>query len=73
MLKLKIYFEIFFIVKIISIKETVCSYILKGSLKKMINFDEVIGENIKEHNPNWSIKNINNWQLCGSGKMNCVT
>ena len=35
----------------------------------MINFDDVTGENIKGHNPNWphisdhSTQNINNWRL----------
>ena len=31
------------------------------SLLKMLNFDDATGENIKEHNSNWSkIQSINN-------------
>ena len=36
------------------------------TIEKMINFDDVIKEETKEHNPNWqisSIQNINNWRL----------
>ena len=39
---------------LVSEKEVIkCSNITKR-YKKMLNFDDVVKENIKEHNPNWS-------------------
>ena len=29
----------------------------------MVNFDDVVKENIKEHDPNWSRQNICKWTL----------
>ena len=46
-------------------------------IKKMINFDDIAKENIKEHNPNWPQIPDHPYRIliiggCGSGKTNSL-